>query len=136
MNFYRISTFLLPPLLVIVIKTATSQLLSMMLNQNSKWASRSEPPSTSLFHRFSWWRLKGHLLEHLEGSVGNELVHAGSHARPQAMDRGMPSQGYSTEWWYLYLIKCPEPTVGYPPVTNRLCYAYSDCKTPTHNMQR
>jgi len=29
--------------------------------------------------------------------VGNELVHAGSHARPQAVDRGMPSQGGSTE---------------------------------------
>jgi len=30
-------------------------------------------------------------------TVGNELVHAGSHARPQAVDRGMPSQGGSTE---------------------------------------
>jgi len=29
--------------------------------------------------------------------VGNELVHAGSHARPQAVDRGIPSQGVSTE---------------------------------------
>jgi len=29
--------------------------------------------------------------------VGNEVVHAGSHARPQAVDRGMPSQGGSTE---------------------------------------
>jgi len=29
--------------------------------------------------------------------VGNELVHAGSHARPQAVYRGMPSQGGSTE---------------------------------------
>jgi len=29
--------------------------------------------------------------------VGNELVHAGSHARPQAVDRGIPSQGGSTE---------------------------------------
>jgi len=29
--------------------------------------------------------------------VGNELVHAGSHARPQAVDKGMPSQGGSTE---------------------------------------
>jgi len=27
------------------------------------------------------------------GTVGNELVHVGSHARPQAVDRGMPSQG-------------------------------------------
>jgi len=47
--------------------------------------------------------------------VGHELVHAGSHARLQAVDRGMPSQGISTEWCYLYLIKCYEPTVGYPP---------------------
>jgi len=29
--------------------------------------------------------------------VGNELVHAGSHARPQEVDRGMPSQGGSTD---------------------------------------
>jgi len=33
----------------------------------------------------------------LEKIVGNELVHAGSHARPQAVDRGIPSQGGSTE---------------------------------------
>jgi len=32
-----------------------------------------------------------------KGVVGNELVHAGSHARPQAVDRGMPSQEGSTE---------------------------------------
>jgi len=25
--------------------------------------------------------------------VGNELVHAGSHARPQAVDRGSPHKG-------------------------------------------
>jgi len=46
--------------------------------------------------------------------VDNELVHAGSHACHLAVDRGMPSQGGSTELWYLYLIKCREPTVGYP----------------------
>jgi len=34
---------------------------------------------------------------HLNLNVGNELVHAGSHARPQAVDRGIPSQGGSTE---------------------------------------
>jgi len=62
-----------------------------------------------------------------EAVVGNELVHAGSHARPQAVDRGMPSQRGSTESWYLYLIKCHEPTVReIPPVANHLCYVYSD----------
>jgi len=29
--------------------------------------------------------------------VGNDLVHAGSDGRPEAVDRGMPSQGVSTE---------------------------------------
>jgi len=32
--------------------------------------------------------------------TGNELVHAGSHARPLAVDIGMPSQVGSPEWWY------------------------------------
>jgi len=35
--------------------------------------------------------------ERKSASVGNELVQAGSHARPQAVDRGMHSQGQSTE---------------------------------------
>jgi len=60
---------------------------------------------------------------------------AGSHARPQGVDRGMPSQGGSTEWWYLYLMKCREPTVGYPPRSLIICVMSTltgQTKTPTH----
>jgi len=44
------------------------------------------------------------------------IISRGQRARPGnrtlVMYRGMPSQGGSTKWRYLYLIKCREPTVG------------------------
>jgi len=64
---------------------------------------------------------------------------AGPHLQLVA-DRGMPLHGCSTEWWYLYLIKCHEPTVGYPPPSgaNHLRYVYSDRRNPntTHSRVR
>jgi len=70
--------------------------------------------------------------------VGNELVHAGSHTRLLMAYREMPSQGDSTEWWYLHLIKSHEPLFasitflnGISPAANHVCYVYSDCINPT-----
>jgi len=66
--------------------------------------------------------------------VGNDLVHAGSHARPQAVDRGMPSQGAPNgvamnDGSLLVPNKVPRTNHGIPPpspIANRLCYVYSD----------
>jgi len=65
------------------------------------------------------------ILKILNTDVGNELVHAGSHAHPLAVDRGMPSQGGSTEWWYLYLIKFREPTVREIPPRSLIIFVMS-----------
>jgi len=86
---------------------------SFQLVQNSLacfvWPSRQYPVSgtTDTFAHITAYQWS------LNNNVGNELVHVVSHTRPLVVDRGMPSQGGNTGWWYLYLIKYREPTVGY-----------------------
>jgi len=72
--------------------------------------------------------------------VGNDLVHAGSHARPQAVDRGMPSQGAPNgvamnDGSLLVPNKVPRTNRGVTPCSLIIVViptAVAQTKTPTH----